>query len=139
MSDEQKPTRNLSGGCLCGAVRFRIEGRVRDVVVCHCGQCRRSHGHVGAYAGVKQADLSFEDESGLTWYRSSDQASRGFCSVCGGRLFYRQHESPFIAVAAGSLDQPSGLATIGHIFTADAADYYAIPADQKQYPAGMTG
>jgi|TARA_B100000315_G_scaffold214890_1_gene213722 hypothetical protein len=100
--------------------------------------CRLSHGHYGAYAGVKQAELTVEDESAVTWYRSSDVARRGFCSICGGRLFYHPHESPFIGVAAGSLDQPSGLGTIGHVFTDDAADYYTIAADEKQYPGAPT-
>ena len=134
MSKEPKPVRKLSGGCLCGAVRFHIEGTMRDILFCHCSMCRLSHGHAAAYTGVKQADLTFEDESKLTWYRSSDVARRGFCSVCGGRLFYHQHESPFIGVAAGSLDQPTDLGAIGHIFTDDAADYYTIPADEKQWP-----
>ena len=83
--------------------------------------------------------LPMAPTSQIFGYLNIKYAPSASSTVCGGRLFYRQHESPFIAVAAGSLDQPSGLATIGHIFTADAADYYAIPADQKQYPAGMTG
>ncbi|MBP0129127.1 MAG: GFA family protein, partial [Nitrospira sp.] len=75
------------GQCLCGAVRFRLAGAKRDVVICHCGQCRRWHGHVGAYTRVPISALTVEDERSLAWYRSSERARRGFCRECGSSLF----------------------------------------------------
>ena len=41
-----------TGGCLCGGVRYRVAGRLLPVVACHCGQCRRTLGHFGAYTGA---------------------------------------------------------------------------------------
>ncbi|MDX1607168.1 MAG: GFA family protein, partial [Candidatus Competibacterales bacterium] len=77
----------FTGGCLCGAVRYRARGPLRPVIACHCRQCRRSSGHyVAATAALREA-LDLEDASGaLRWYRSSTQARRGFCAQCGSSL-----------------------------------------------------
>jgi len=127
-----------TGGCLCGAVRYEVRGRLRQVVNCHCSQCRRSHGHYAAYAAVKSADLAMTAEDGLTWYRSSDKARRGFCSVCGSSLFWAPQDLDYWAVSAGSLDPPTGLETVAHIFVADKGDYYDIDDELDRHDRGMT-
>jgi hypothetical protein len=126
------------GGCLCGAVRYAVKGPLREVVDCHCGQCRRFHGHFGAYSAAALADLEFEDESGLRWYQSSDEARRGFCGRCGSSLFWQRLGAGTISIAAGSLDRPTGLTTIRHIFTADAGDYYRLDDALEKLPGSMS-
>jgi hypothetical protein len=128
---------SATGGCLCGAVRYRVHGSLRGVVNCHCGQCRRSHGHHGAYSAVARADLSLVEDGGLKWYASSATARRGFCGACGSSLFWQPLGKEYTAIAAGGFDQPSGLATVGHIFTAECADYYTIDDDLEQWPGSM--
>ncbi len=128
------------GQCLCGAVRFRLAGAKRDVVICHCGQCRRWHGHVGAYTRVPISALTVEDERSLTWYRSSERARRGFCHECGSSLFWERTGSDQVSVAAGTLAAPTGLKTVLQIFAEDAGDYYEI--DDRipiRPPASSTG
>ena len=121
-----------TGGCLCGAVRFALRGPLRAVVVCHCGQCRRWHGHAGAYTQVDADGMRLDDDRGLAWFRSSDVARRGFCRECGSSLFWQRHGAGRISVTAGALDGPTGLATTLQIFAADKGDYYdldpALPA-----------
>ena len=56
-----------TGGCLCGAVRYALRGALRGVVNCHCGQCRRSHGHYGAYTSVAPDQISLTETRGLKW------------------------------------------------------------------------
>lgn len=114
------------GQCLCGAVRFRLSGEKREVVVCHCGQCRRWHGHVGAYTRVPVAALAVEDERSLAWYRSSERARRGFCRECGASLFWERIGSDQVSVAAGTLAAPTGLRTALQIYVENAGDYYEI-------------
>lgn len=116
----------LPGGCLCGGVRFLATERPRGVVNCHCGQCRRFHGHFGAYITVPRDTVFFDADSTLSWYRSSAIAQRGFCARCGSSLFWKGDGKTNVDIAAGSLDQPTGLSTLRHIFAADAADYYAL-------------
>ena len=65
-------------------------------------------------------------DEGLTWYRSSDFAQRGFCSRCGSSLFYQIDDKDATGVAAGALDGTTGLTTGKHIFVADKGDYYQI-------------
>lgn len=129
---------HAEGGCLCGAVRYRITGPLRAVVNCHCGQCRRTHGHYAAYTSVAEADLQIEEAGSLKWYVAADGiARRGFCGRCGASLFWSPLAAPRVAVSAGSLDQPTGLHSVRHIFTADKGDYYEIEDGLEQCPKGM--
>jgi hypothetical protein len=124
-----------TGGCLCGAVRYEVRGPLRDVVVCHCSRCRRAHGHVGAYAACDAADLVVE-ASALRWYEEGDR-SRGFCGECGASLFWRAAGRGSVSVAAGTIDPPTALTTVAHIFTRDAGDYYEIAGAGERHPGAL--
>ena len=122
------------GGCLCGRARYRIEGALRDAVACHCGQCRRISGHYAAFTACGDDKLSFEADGTLAWYESSPGVRRGFCSNCGSTLFWDDSARPYIAIATGTLDAPSGVRLAGHVFVADKGDYYALEDGLPQYP-----
>jgi hypothetical protein len=118
-----------TGGCLCGAVRFEVLGPLRDVVLCHCGECRRWGGHVTAMTAAEAAHLRFVTDSGLRWIDSPESAARarrGFCGECGASLFWDAPDRETISIAAGVLDEPTGLRTTSQIYTEDAGDYYEI-------------
>jgi hypothetical protein len=121
-----------AGGCLCGAVRYRVAGPLRDVVACHCGQCRRTSGHHVAATSAAREDVTVAGE--VAWYASSPGARRGFCRTCGSSLFWEDVGSGRLAISAGTLDAPTGLRLRGHIFTADKGDYYAIADGLPQAP-----
>ena len=123
-----------SGTCECGAVRYAVNGPMRKVVYCHCGQCRRTSGHYVAATACAPDDLEMHNEEGLRWYRSSEIAERGFCGVCGSSLFWRPDHGKYIALMAGALERPTGLVSRMHIHTADAADYYEISDGLPQHP-----
>jgi hypothetical protein len=139
----QAEAQAVTGGCLCGAVRYRICGPLRDVIVCHCWKCRRFHGHVGAYTSVRRDQLFLTAQPGLAWYRSvTDEAydvHRGFCRECGSGLFWDPRGAPNIAIAAGSLDEPTGLKTIGHVWISQKPDYYSITDGLPQYAQSHCG
>lgn len=122
-----------TGSCLCGAVRYRVNGPMRQVVGCHCGQCRKQTGHYMAATGVRRKYFAMVDEHGLKWYRSSDKAQRGFCAECGSTLFWQADGADYIAIAAGSLDGGTDLETAAHIFVADKGDYYRLDDDLPHY------
>lgn len=115
-----------TGRCLCGGVRFDVLGPLRGVIMCHCSQCRRTHGNFAAYTSAARGHVAFRSDSTLQWYDSSDAARRGFCSKCGASLFWEPTGESRLAIAAGCLDTPTGLTTERHIFVDDAADYYVI-------------
>lgn len=113
---------DFTGRCLCGAVTFSGRWGGDDLRACHCGQCRRWSGHVWAAAGT--VDLAIAGP--VRWFRSSDIAERGFCPDCGSSLFWRRRGCDRIEVAAGTVDNPTGLRLAGHIHVADKGDYYDI-------------
>jgi len=115
-----------TGGCLCGAVRYEVAGMLRDVILCHCAMCRRTHGHVGAYTAAPKSALGLVEARGLKWYASSAIARRGFCSECGGSIFWEPAAKDYVAIAAGTLDAPTGLKTALQIHVESAGDYYAV-------------
>jgi hypothetical protein len=120
------PSVRATGGCLCGAVRYEVTGALRDVIVCHCAMCRRTHGHIGAYTAAPKDALRVTQARGLRWYTSSAIARRGFCGECGGSLFWEPAAKEYVAIAAGTLDAPTGLKTVMQIHVESAGDYYAI-------------
>jgi hypothetical protein len=130
------------GGCLCGAVRYEVRGPLRGVVNCHCSKCRRFHGNFGAYTSVKLAQLTVTESRGLKWFRSptdeTPNVHRGFCAECGSSLFWEARGQENIALAAGSLDEPTGLATIGHIWLSQQGDYYRLDDDLPKFKERWT-
>lgn len=127
-----------AGGCLCGAVRYRVTARLRPVVLCHCSQCRRWTGHIVAATASKLDRFYIESSENLAWYRASATARRGFCRVCGSSLFWRGDDSDYVAISAGTLDGPTGLAIAQQIYCLDRGDYYSldpsIPAYDRDGP-----
>ena len=120
------PGMRTAGSCLCGAVRYEVTGALRDVILCHCRMCRKTHGHVAAYTATAKSALHLSETRGLKWYRSSDKARRGFCGECGASMFWEPSGKDYVAIAAGTLDAPTGLRTAIQIHLDSAGDYYAI-------------
>ena len=115
-----------TGSCLCGGVKYEVNGPLRAVVACHCEQCRKQTGTYMSATAAKDADLKIIENGSLKWFRSSQSASRGFCGECGSVLFWKGDGRDSPAITAGSLDGPTGLSLEGHIFCETAGDYYVI-------------
>ena len=88
-------------GVLCGAVKYEVRGELRPVWNCHCGQCRKFHGHFGAYTNAKNKDITIVGRTNLKWFVSSKLARRGFCGKCGSSLFWQRFKGDGISIAAG--------------------------------------
>ena len=121
----------VSGGCLCGEVRFTVQGPLREVLLCHCSQCRKTSGHFWAASSAPRECVDIHQDTGLRWFQSSKEARRGFCSLCGSSLFWSHAGKQTLSFAAGALDGPTGLNTGAHIFFDDASDYYRVHPDEK--------
>ena len=127
------------GGCLCGAVRYEVRGSLRDVVNCYCTMCQRLHGATGAHSKADTSAITITEGRGLKWYASSSRARRGFCVECGSSLFWEPVNQAGTGILAGSLDQPSGLRTIGHIFVGEKADFTEIDGAAPQFDGSSQG
>lgn len=112
-----------TGSCLCGGVKYEIQGPLRPVVYCHCEQCRKTSGHHVAATSAPRDMVKISGE--VRWYRSSETARRGFCPTCGGNLFW-DGPGENLSIMAGTLDDTRGLSVVGHIFVADKAAYVEI-------------
>jgi hypothetical protein len=116
----------MTGGCLCGAVRFALEPPLRDVVVCHCSLCRRSGTFAGAYTAVPREAVLLTSEESLRWYVDVNGRRRGFCATCGATLLWSHEERETVCVSAGALDGPTGLVVARHVHVEDAADWESV-------------
>jgi hypothetical protein len=97
----------VEGGCLCGAVRYRVTGPPRATSLCHCDSCRRATG------GPSLAWVIFDEDKveiiagTLATYASSPGVERGFCADCGSSLSYTRANRPgLFDVTTASLDDP---------------------------------
>jgi hypothetical protein len=123
-----------TGSCLCGAVRFKVEGELKAPDACHCSQCRKQSGHFWASTNVPASAITIEGEDSVRWYQASEKVRRGFCSTCGSFLFWDPLEHDVIAVGMGAFDKPTGTVLHVHIFVDDKGDYYDIADGLEQRP-----
>jgi hypothetical protein len=117
MSESGEAAHEYRGGCLCGAVRFKVTGRPIWTAFCHCESCRRATGSaVSAYAGY--AADRFEITTGKpSHFNSSPGVRRGFCADCGSALTYEGERWPGeVHVHIGCLDEPEAFPPQGHAF-----------------------
>ena len=118
--------RSIKGSCLCSAVRYEIRGSMREIVACHCNECRKMSGHYTAATAVRPEHLHMVEDEGLRWYRSSSSAQRAFCHLCGSTLFWKPDSGDRVSVYAGSIDGRPNLQIAAHIFVSEKGSYYEI-------------
>lgn len=125
----------LTGGCLCGAVRYRCAAPARPATWCHCTSCRRAAGaHAVAWFTVPGASFAWV-EGQAAIFRSSPPVARAFCARCGTQLTYRHQDSPDeVDVTVGSLDEPDRVAPADHIWMQDAAAWDRPVDGLPSYP-----
>ncbi len=126
----------VAGGCLCGAVRFEVDGPLRDIVVCHCSLCRRAGTNAAAYTSVRRGALGFIDSASLRVYVDVNGRERSFCVSCGSALFWAEPGEEWMSVSAGALDGETGLRITRHIHADSAADWESLPHDLPVHREG---
>jgi hypothetical protein len=99
---------SLTGGCQCGAVRFRAE-TVGRATICHCRMCQKAFGAAfGPLASVRNEDLTWT-RGAPKIFRSSNLVTRGFCEACGTPLTYVNNPEQ-TEMALGAFDDPNAVA-----------------------------
>ena len=112
MTVSKEDAAEWTGGCQCGAVRYRLLTPPEHACICHCRMCQRTSGQpFMAFASVKRENLRWTRGSPSTFV-SSNVAERNFCSGCGTPLTYHRVASGSIAVTIGSLDAPEAVRPI---------------------------
>jgi hypothetical protein len=133
---EARSASAVEGGCLCGAVRYRVEGgAASDPTLCHCQSCRRAAG-APAVAWVTFPLAGFTIVAGEpVSYRSSPPVVRTFCGRCGTPLTYTHEKLPdVIDVTTCSLDDPEAFPPRDQVWTSHRIGWMETAADLPQFP-----
>lgn len=122
----------LTGGCLCGAVRFEVTDPLVSAGYCHCTRCQRRTG-TAASAQARVAPGSLRVVAGeelVRAYEPDDGFAKLFCSACGSALFSRKPDDPSVmSVRLGAFDHDPGIRPSYRQFVAYAAPWEPLPDD----------
>lgn len=121
------PTNTVTGGCLCGQVRFSYNGSIHSFHACHCTQCQRT-------TGTAHAANLIADSGELNWTAGATAVirydvpgrsiSNAFCNRCGAALPFHSLTNASTIIPAGCLDEPPPLSLTRHIFWEERAAWY---------------
>ena len=99
----------FTGGCQCGAVRYRAEPIIDNAHICHCRMCQKAVGNFfAALVGAPKETFALTRGEPAT-FRSSEHVERGYCRDCGTPLFYNGVNSKYVSLTIGSMDHPERL------------------------------
>jgi len=97
----------ISGGCQCGAVRYRATAMLDNAHLCHCRMCQKAVGNLFAALVAAPRDALTFTRGTPALFHSSAHVARGFCRDCGTPLFYDYVEGGRVNLTIGSLDEPA--------------------------------
>jgi hypothetical protein len=132
------PALPVEGGCVCGAVRYRLSGRPRTLYACYCHDCQRFSG--GAHSmsmPVAAADVTLLAGETARYDKTADSGrivAVHFCARCATRLWHAPSRSPDVLnLKPGTLDDTSWIVPVAHVWTASRQAGAAIPAGALSY------
>lgn len=118
----------IQGSCLCGRVRFELDGGAQLINHCHCSMCRKVTG--AAFGSFLHADGRrfrwVAGEGDVERYRSSPGNERAFCRTCGSNMPVLEDEGAHVIIPAGALDTDPGVRPVVHIHVASRAAWHEI-------------
>jgi hypothetical protein len=128
------------GGCLCGAMRYEVDGPLTDASNCHCSMCRRFHGAAFAtYAKVGAGHFRWlSGQNLLTVYETSPGIGWAFCRICGSSLGVPM-DGQLREITLGSLDTDPGVRPAEHMFVGSKAAWFEITDKLPQHDAWPPG
>ena len=120
---------SYNGSCLCGAVKYTIEGGIDSIIHCHCSLCRKSSGTAYATNGFVQTDdfVIHKGQDNLTSFAFKPGRYRHFCTTCGSPIYSSNDDDPSrIRIRAGLIESDISERPIAHIFTASKANWDTV-------------
>jgi hypothetical protein len=118
---KQEKDRVLSGGCLCGAVQYKVRDAFRYAMNCHCSQCRRATGSAVAKGAESLAIDGTPDNH------------NAFCKRCGSLLYSMVRDGTYVHVTYGTLADAPALRPTAHIHVGSKAPWFTITDDLPQH------
>jgi len=133
-------SRALTGGCFCGAVRFRAASHTESIAHCHCKHCRASSGApFMTWIEVPRADLEWTQGEPAVYRHESDwrsPVSRRFCRDCGTSLTYERDDSEYLDILLGSLDDPEAVRPAHHVYDSRRVVWLDLDDGLPRHPEG---
>ena len=123
---------SVTGGCLCGAVRFELTAPPRSAGYCHCTRCQRRTGTGSSVSAFIDPDsLRWLQGEALIkgWLPATDGAEKCFCSECGAHLYSRSRDGSRVGIRMGSFDSDPGVRPSSRQYLAYAVSWEPIPDD----------
>lgn len=123
---------SITGGCLCGDVRYEISKPAIDIGYCHCRMCQRFSGAPVIFGATFPLEAVRFTQGEPTYYKSSPIAERGFCKRCGSSLTYKplaRRWTDWILVMGGTLDNPEYSAPVWHLGVESQIPWLVIEDD----------
>lgn len=128
----------MTGGCACGAIRFKITAPFIATGACHCTDCQKASGGGPNYVGLAPKDAFVVTKGKAKLYvTKSDNgtdATRAFCPDCGTPLWSELANAPLIPVKVGALDDGTGLAPKMHIYVSSAPSWHHVTEGAPVFP-----
>lgn len=124
------------GECLCGGIKYEVQGEIGPIQLCHCSRCRRAQGSAyAANAVIKTADFFLSvGQDLIKEFASAPDKMRAFCSNCGSPIYSRMPSKPEVMrLRIGTLSTPLEKRPSAHIFATSKAEWDEITDDIPQY------
>ena len=141
MSEHEDAVTPALGGCLCGAIRYRVSHPIAKLILCHCTDCQKASA-TGASVNAVVPSEKFEIVKGKPKLfskvvESGNTLQRGFCGDCGSPIFTRRENAPQITVVkVGTLDAPVEMEVAMNIWTRSARPWMRIDPALENYSQG---
>jgi hypothetical protein len=130
----------ITGGCLCGAVRFALSELPQTAGYCHCTRCQRRTGtSSSAQARVdgQTFRLTSGEQSLRGWRHPDGGFEKCFCAICGSHLFSRSPDTSQMSIRMSAFDEDPGVRPSWRTFVTYAAAWEPIPDDGlERHPEG---
>ncbi len=132
-------SQSFTGGCQCGALRYRIDGEISYPHICHCRMCQKASGNYFLPLGAAERTEFHLTRGEPTWFQSSGVVRRGFCSRCGTQLFFDIPEIDNINIVLGSLDEPERVKPVAQCGTGSRLSFIyeceSLPVETEEASA----
>lgn len=132
-------SRSLSGKCMCGAIKYRVDDAFLYALNCHCSNCRRTTGSAfKPFAGIERGKLRLVAGAEELMRVGEEDTHDAHCGKCGSLLYSVVREGAYVHIAMGTLADVPSIRPSAHIFVGSKAPWFTITDDLPQYAGHVT-